>query len=155
MSETRWLDAEEMAIWRDWLVTSTRIAEALDRDLQEPFGRSMAEYEVLVQLSAAEGRRMRMAELAHNSLQSRSRLTHTIDRLQAAGIVERQPCDDDRRGTWAILTDEGYAHLVEMAPVHVASVRRHLIDVVNGADPAGFGSTLAALRASVDAAEEG
>src|SRR5690606_1879341 len=61
MSETRWLDAEEMAIWRDWLVTSTRIAEALDRDLQEPFGRSMAEYEVLVQLSAAEGRRMRMA----------------------------------------------------------------------------------------------
>lgn len=148
MDEPRWLDDLEMKVWRDWLVTSTRVADALDRELQEGFGRSMAEYEVLVQLAEAEGRRLRMAELAAASLQSRSRLTHTIDRLEACGLVSRQPCEDDRRGTWASLTDEGYAQLVAMAPVHVAGVRRHLLDTMDRASLRGFGEGLAQVRAA-------
>lgn len=150
MAGTRWLGHEEMQVWRDWLLVSTRVQDALDRELQEAFGRSMAEYEVLVRLSEAPERRSRMSDLATASLQSRSRLTHTIDRLEACGLVERRPCDDDRRGTWALLTDEGFAKLEEMAPVHVAGVRRHLIDVLGPERLGSFGEGLAALRAGVE-----
>ena len=150
MAGPRWLRPDEMQVWRDWLLATTRIQESLDRELQEAFGRSMAEYEVLVRLSESPERRSRMSELATASLQSRSRLTHTIDRLEACGLVERRRCDDDRRGTWALLTDEGFAKLEEMAPVHVAGVRRHLIDVLGPDALEGFGAGLARLRAEVE-----
>lgn len=139
----RWLDEREMLAWRAFLVTAVRVPEALDRDLQQAFGRSLAEYEVLVYLSEAEGRRRRMAELAERTLHSRSRLTHTVDRLEAEGLVERQPCEDDRRGTWAVLTDDGMARLEAMAPTHVASVRRHLLDPLGAGDVRALGRALA------------
>lgn len=143
MTEPRWLDDVELGAWRAFLVAATRVDEALDRDLQQAFGRSLAEYEVLVHLSEAPERRMRMAELAEQSLQSRSRLTHTVDRLEACGIVERRPCEDDRRGTWAVLTDRGVALLEEMAPVHVESVRRRLLDPMDRAELEVLGRALA------------
>jgi DNA-binding MarR family transcriptional regulator len=76
-------------------------------------------------------------------------LTHTVDRLEACGLVERSRCDDDRRGTWAGLTEAGRAKLVEMAPVHVASVRRHLIDPVARRHLAGWGAALAEVRTAL------
>ena len=140
-----------MRAWRAFLVASSRVVEALDRDLQAAFGRSLAEYEVLVHLSEAEGHRRRMADLAALSLHSRSRLTHTVDRLEAEGLVERQPCEDDRRGTWAVLTGAGMARLESMAPAHVASVRDRLLDPLARRDVQALGRALGRV---VDALDE-
>lgn len=140
--EPRWLDDTEMRAWRAFLIAATKVEEALDRDLQEACGRSLAEYEVFVHLSEAPDHRRRMADLADHALQSRSRLTHTVDRLEREGLVERIPCEDDRRGTWAVLTDAGFAHLQEVAPVHVASVRRRLLDPLTRADVGALGDAL-------------
>lgn len=123
----------EQRVWHAWLRSTVRVHEALERDLQQQFGRSLAEYEVLVHLSEADGHRRRMADLADRSLVSRSRLTHTVDRLERVGLVERQPCPEDRRGTWAVLTPLGLEHLERMAPRHVESVRHYLFDVMDDA----------------------
>ena len=72
--------------------------------------------------------RMRMSELAEVTLSSRSRLSHQIDRMEKAGFVERQACEDDRRGAFAAMTDKGWTTLVAAAPDHVESVRTHLVD---------------------------
>lgn len=145
----QWLDEEEMRAWRSYLVAATRVEDALDRDLQVAFGRSLAEYEVLVHISEAPDRRRRMADLAEHALQSRSRLTHTVERLEREGIVARLPCEDDRRGTWAVLTDAGGALLEEMAPVHVASVRRRLLDPLDRDDVRALGAALAKVVAAL------
>ena len=152
MSEPRWLDDTEQRVWQAWLRSTVRVHEALERDLQQQFGRSLADYEVLVHLSEADGHRRRMADLADRSLVSRSRLTHTVDRLQRIGLVERQPCPEDRRGTWAVLTPLGLEHLQRMAPAHVESVRRHLFDAL---DDAQVEQLAGILEAVVDVSAEG
>jgi DNA-binding MarR family transcriptional regulator len=88
-----------------------------------------------------------MAELAESVHHSRSRLTHTIARMEAAGLVERLSCADDRRGVQARLTDDGYAQLVEVAPRHVAGVRDSLVDVVSADDFAALGRVFEAVEA--------
>ena len=88
-SETHWLDEQQQAQWRAFLGGTTVLFERLDRDLREQHNLSMPEYEILVRLSEAPDRRMRMAVLADSVTQSRSRTTHTIARLQTAGLVER------------------------------------------------------------------
>lgn len=73
---------------------------------------------------------MRMSDLADATIQSRSRLSHQISRMEAAGLVSREDCADDRRGTFAVLTDEGWATMQRVAPHHVASVRDHFVDLL-------------------------
>ncbi len=99
----------------------------LDRELQE-HQLSLNDYEILVNLSESEGRRMRMSDLADATIQSRSRLSHQISRMEAKGLVTREDCRDDRRGTFAVLTDEGWETIQRVAPHHVASVREHFVD---------------------------
>lgn len=99
----------------------------LDRELQE-HQLSLNDYEILVNLSENEGRRMRMSDLADATIQSRSRLSHQISRMEAKGLVTREDCRDDRRGTFAVLTDEGWETIQRVAPDHVASVREHFVD---------------------------
>ena len=125
---TRWLDDDEMAFWRAYTVASGRLNAAIDADLRAESGLTLDDYEVLVHLSEAPERRVRMSELAEHVVQSRSRLTQRIDRMVERGLVARQQCPDDRRGTFAVLTDEGFATLEAAAPGHVESVRRHLLD---------------------------
>ncbi len=115
------------------------VSEALDRDLRASFNIGLGEYEVLVHLSEAPDQRVRMADLAHRTLASRSKLTHQIGRMEDAGWVCRQRCEEDLRGQWAILTDEGCELIRAAAPVHVQSVRRHLLDVLGTADFAVLG----------------
>ncbi|HVL27227.1 MAG TPA: MarR family transcriptional regulator [Acidimicrobiales bacterium] len=124
----RWLDAEEQAAWRALLEATSRLFDELERRLQREAGLSHADYEVLVRLSEAPGRRMRMSELAEQALVSRSRLSHAVNRLEARGLLQREACDTDRRGTYAVLTDEGFARLEQIAPAHVEDVRRLLFD---------------------------
>ena len=111
----------------------------LDRELREEHEISFTEYEVLVRLSETDDRRMRMALLAESMSHSRSRVTHTIARMEDADLVRRQPCESDGRGVEAVLTDDGHRKLVEAAPTHVRGVRKHLVDVASREDFAALG----------------
>jgi len=126
--EPRWLDAEEQKAWRAWLYSSLLLQDRLDRELIHETGVSHAYYEILVQLSEAPCRALRMSQLAERSLSSRSRLSHAVSRLEERGWVRRQVCEEDGRGQLAVLTDEGFAALEAAAPIHVEGVRQHLFD---------------------------
>ncbi|MGC4789733.1 MarR family winged helix-turn-helix transcriptional regulator [Micromonospora sp. DT178] len=130
---TRWLDPDEQRTWRAYLTASRALMEALDRELQRDAGMPHAYYEILVRLSEAPRRRLRMSDLAEASGSSRSRLSHAVARLEAAGWVRREECPTDRRGQIAVLTDEGFATLAAAAPGHVEGVRRHLFDALTPA----------------------
>lgn len=130
MAQPRWLTAQEQVSWRAFLAASLLLQDQFGRDLQRTHGLTMADYEILVRLSDAEGHRLRMSDLAEVSLSSKSRITHQITRMEEAGLVERQPCATDKRSFFAVLTDAGWQRLVDAAPDHVASVRKHLVDVL-------------------------
>ncbi|WP_203715761.1 MarR family winged helix-turn-helix transcriptional regulator [Asanoa siamensis] len=125
---TRWLDDQEQATWRAFLSATRALMDSLDRELQHEAGMPHAYYEILVRLSEAPERQMRMSELADACGSSRSRLSHAVARLEESGWVKRQDCPTDRRGQLAVLTADGHRVLVEAAPGHVEGVRRHLFD---------------------------
>ncbi len=102
--------------------------DALDRQLQRDAGIPHAYYEILVRLSETECRSMRMSELADATRSSRSRLSHAVARLEERGWLKRVECATDKRGQVAVLTDAGFAALVDAAPGHVEAVRKHMID---------------------------
>lgn len=124
----RWLSADEQRSWRSFVTMSLLLHDRLDRLLQRDHGLSTADYEILVRLSEAPGRRLRMSELAAVTLSSRSRLSHQVSRMESEGLVVRVPCPHDGRGTHALLTDQGWQRLVDAAPEHVEHVRTHLVD---------------------------
>ncbi|MEV4376553.1 MarR family transcriptional regulator [Streptosporangium sp. NPDC049644] len=125
---TRWLDDEEQRTWRAFLAASQLVQEELDRQLQRDSGMPHAYYAMLVKLSEAPDRMMRMSELATELNSSQSRLSHAMKRLEERGWARREPCAADRRVSWAILTDEGFAALTAAAPGHVEAVRQALFD---------------------------
>jgi DNA-binding MarR family transcriptional regulator len=127
----RWLDADERRIWLGWIMSTRLLWEEVERDLQRDSGLSFGHYEILVMLSETPGRSRRMSELADATQSSRSRLSHAVTRLEELGWVRREACTEDRRGSLAVLTDEGFAALEAAAPPHVESVRRHLFDVLS------------------------
>jgi len=126
--DPRWLDADDQRAWRTLLRYSVLMLDRLDDELRSVHGIGLADYEILAQLAEAPGRALRMSELANLALVSRSRLTHRVDRLADAGLVRREPCPTDRRGMFAVLSDEGLQMLEEAAPTHVAGVRRYVVD---------------------------
>jgi len=136
---TRWLTEDEQRLWRGWLAASMLLPERLNRDLQEQHGLTGTDYQVLVELSESPERRMRMSTLAERTQLSRSRLSHQIDRMTAAGLVSRQECAQDGRGMFAVLTEHGWETIVAAAPDHVESVRRHLVDRLTPEQFAAFG----------------
>lgn len=147
--ETRWLSTEQQAVWRAWLQAQARIDGYLDADLRR-HGLDLGEYEILVSLSESDDHSMRMAELARAVHQSRSRLTHTVARMEAAGLVTRCPASADRRGVLAALTEQGLDRLRRAAPGHVAAVRRILVDAVDPADYEALGRAMRAVIAVAD-----
>ena len=116
-----------MKAWRAYIIGSRRLLEALDSDL-DGHDLTMADYEVMAQLSEAPGRRIRMSELADLAMLSKSRLSHRMKVMEKAGWVRREECAEDRRGYWAVMTDKGMKAIVAAAPSHVESVRRRFID---------------------------
>ena len=127
-ADVRWLDAEEQRAWRAFLEATVLLFDALDRQLQRDADMPHGYYEILVRLSEAESRTLRMSELADATRSSRSRLSHAIARLEERGWVQRVECVTDRRGQLAHLTDRGFAVLRDAAPGHVAAVREAVID---------------------------
>ncbi len=148
--ERGWLTQEQQRIWRGYLLAKTRMDEYLDAALTD-FGLSLDEYEILVRLSEAEHRTLRMGQLATSVRHSRSRLTHTIARMERRGLVRREPCTNDGRGVQAVLTDEGYRLLHTAAPAHVDSVREVFIDAVEPEDLRALGRAMAAVLDVADA----
>ncbi|HZE34582.1 MAG TPA: MarR family transcriptional regulator [Actinoallomurus sp.] len=128
MTETRWLNADEQRTWRAYLNSHRLLLDAIDAQLRRDSGMPHAYYEIMVRLSEAENRTLRMAELAELTRVSASRLSHAIARLEERGWVRRQECPTDRRGQLAVLTDEGFATLTAAAPGHVEAVRTALFD---------------------------
>jgi DNA-binding MarR family transcriptional regulator len=125
--EPRWLSDEEQQAWRTTLYTYMLLRRQMDRDLR-PDGLSLHDYEILVVLSEAPDKRLRMTELADATVQSRSRLSHQVTRMEARRLVRREECEGDKRGTWTVLTASGQETIERVAPHHVDSVRRHFLD---------------------------
>ena len=141
-SGVRWLDDDQQKDWRALVMATTLLFDRLDSDLSRVHGVSLAEYEILVRLSEREGRRMRMAQLADAVAHSRSRVTHTVKRLEKAGLVTRDKSPDDGRGIDCTMTDEGMESLRTMAPTHVSGVRAHLVDLVSADDFRALGRVM-------------
>ena len=130
MNDARWLNDHEQGVWRSYLAATGRINDELERQLQRDSGLPHAYYEVLVSLSEAPDRTLRMSELADRSRSSRSRMSHAVARLEQAGLIERRGCPSDKRGAFAVLTEKGYSALVDAAPGHVNAVRETLFDTL-------------------------
>ena len=134
MAETRWLDAEEDRAWRGWLAVTDRLHSQLASDLLAESGLSYADYQILVSLSEARDRRVRMSDLALLLDWSKSRVSHQVGRMEARGLVRREECPSDARGALAVLTDAGMEVIRAAAPGHVEAVRRHFIDLLERSD---------------------
>ncbi len=128
MTEDPWLNDTEAAIWLGFLRTWTLLIDELDRRLRGAAGISLAEYEVLAFLDTSDTESLRMSELKHQVLVSKTRLTHIIDRLEGSGLVTRARDDIDGRGVRARITAKGRRLQHRAAAGHVQDVRQLLID---------------------------
>lgn len=132
MNEPRWLDAREMRVWKGLLAAGALVDREIEQHLRRE-GLSHPQYEVLARLSAAPEGRLRMTELAEAAFTTKSGLTYQITQLVKAGLVRRESCPTDVRGVVAVLTPAGRQRLEQVAPGHVETVRRVLIDVLTPA----------------------
>ncbi|MFI5821375.1 MarR family winged helix-turn-helix transcriptional regulator [Streptomyces rishiriensis] len=126
--EPRWLSAEEQLIWRSYVHATTLLEDHMDRQLQRDAGMPHVYYGLLVKLAECPQRRLRMTELAKHAKITRSRLSHAVARLEKNGWVRREDCPSDKRGQFAVLTDQGLETLQRAAPGHVAVVRKAVFD---------------------------
>jgi DNA-binding MarR family transcriptional regulator len=128
---TRWLNDAEMRAWLGYRRMFLLLNAAVNRDLARDSGLSEPDYDVLSNLSSAPDHRGRLSELAGRMLWSQSRLSHHISRMEQRGLVRREECESDARGSVIVLTDQGLRTIEDAAPHHVESVRRHIIDVLS------------------------
>ncbi len=134
MTEPRWLDEREQRAWRGYLAMQARLQARLNRRLQDDSGLSLPDFDVLVALTDRGGAgpnsrvRVRVHELADTLQWERSRLSHQLSRMQRRGLVEREDCEDDARGAFVVLTDEGRRAIERAAPPHVEAVRELVFD---------------------------
>ncbi|MEU7000248.1 MarR family transcriptional regulator [Nonomuraea sp. NPDC046570] len=126
-----WLNETEMAAWIGYRRMRLLLDLEVQRDLSRESGLSEPDYDVLSNLSEAEGHRQRLTELATHMRWSKSRLSHHLSRMQERGLVRRQEVAEDGRGAMIVLTAEGLRVIEEAAPGHVASVRKHFIDLLS------------------------
>jgi DNA-binding MarR family transcriptional regulator len=154
-TQVRWLTSEEQKAWRSFLTATQVLLSAVEGQLQRDSAIPHGYYEILVHLSEAEGRALRMNELAEASTSSKSRLSHAVARLEERGWVERLDCPTDRRGQVARLTDAGYAALEAAAPSHAEQVKRSLFDRLNGDQVAQLTAISTAIAEGAQPGEEG
>ena len=138
MTSTRWLSAPQERAWRRYRRMRTLLDLQIGRDLQRDSGLSDADYDVLSTLSEKPEGSWRARDLASRLLWSTSRLAHHVGRMEHRGLVAREPCADDARGALISLTEQGRDTLVAAAPLHVASVRRHLIGLLTAEEVAAL-----------------
>ncbi|WP_327151245.1 MarR family winged helix-turn-helix transcriptional regulator [Nocardia sp. NBC_01329] len=130
MPETRWLDDRERHAWRGYLAMHAQLVAHLHRQLQHESGLSLADFDVLVQLTDRPEPRIRIGELRQALQWEKSRLSHHLGRMQRRGLVLREDCPDDARGAYIVLTDQGRAAIEQAAPSHVDTVRELVFDAL-------------------------
>ncbi len=155
MGETRWLDEGEQETWRAFIRATEGLTEHFDRQLQRDSGMPYTYYEILVALSEAPNRTLRMSTLAGARGSSRSRLSHAVARLEEVGWVERRTCPTDKRGSFAMLTDTGFAALEAAAPGHVTAVREKLFDALTPEQVSMLGQISNAILSGLNCQETG
>lgn len=143
MSAPRWLSQADQGAWRSFLTGNQLLNAQLDKELREKHGIGLAEYEILVRLSERENRTMRMALLATDTTMSRSRLTHSVSRMEKRGLLARLAIPEDGRGVNCRMTSAGWELLVAAAPDHVEGVRAHLVDLLSPEEMATLGRIFA------------
>lgn len=126
----RWLDDDEQRAWRAYRRMRLLLDARIARDLNAESGLSAPDYDVLSNLSEAEGHRLRVTDLAARLQWSKSRLSHHLSRMEQRRLVSREDCSSDARGAVIVLSGEGWRTIQAAAPGHVNSVRRHFIDVL-------------------------
>ncbi|MGH7549421.1 MAG: MarR family winged helix-turn-helix transcriptional regulator [Gemmatimonadota bacterium] len=147
MELDREIDRPRLAAWRAFLVAHARIVEAIERDLAEAGSLPLSWYEVLIALGEAPDRRLRMHELADAVLLSPSGLSRLVDRLEARGLLERQPCSEDRRCQFAVLTETGLDALRRAWPTYTAGIAGHFGERLSDAEVETLRETLNRLVA--------
>lgn len=147
-NNVEWLNVDQQAAWRSFIRGTARVIDALTRDMEADSQLQLNEYEVLAMLSEAPGQQLRMSDLAEQLIHSRSRLTHTVHRLEKAGYVERIKCGADGRGVYSHLTEAGWEKLKAAAPAHVASVRERLVSQLTPKEFAELGRLCGKLLAA-------
>jgi len=131
-------EEERLAAWRAFLRAHATVVDRLDRELQDEQGLPLTWYEVLLHLQRAPDHRLRLSGLAERLVLSRSGLTRLMDRMVAAELIERQVCPTDRRGAFAVLTQEGAARLRQASPVHLRGVREHFAGLLTDGEAAAI-----------------
>jgi DNA-binding MarR family transcriptional regulator len=146
MGDARWLSTEQQRVWRNYMAATRMVDSEIERQLQRDAKMPTTYYEIMVSLSEAPDRTLRMSELADRSRFSRSRLSHAVARMEQEGWVERRDCPSDKRGAFAVLTDKGFDTLVAAAPGHVEQVRSVLFDALSDEQLAQLGEICATVR---------
>jgi DNA-binding MarR family transcriptional regulator len=152
MSAAPPLDADEELFWRSLMRLAITVPRAMSDDLDRSSGLNGTEYLILMHLSEALGRRLRMSDLAYRTALSPSRITRAVDLLATRGLVSKQPCPDDGRSMLAGLTRQGGAVLRSAYPHHLRSVRRNIFDPLTGDEVRKLGPVLDRLAEAVGAA---
>jgi DNA-binding MarR family transcriptional regulator len=149
----KWLNEDEQATWRAYLLSTQLLDETLDRQLQRDSHMPVTHYAVLVTLADAPERTLRMSDLARLLRFSPSRMTHAMASLERKGWVRRERCPTDRRGQMAVLNDDGIRALAAAAPGHVAEVRAHLFDLLSPEQVTQLRDICETLLAGLDTAD--
>lgn len=150
MAVPKWLDSDEMRAWRSYITTSVDLMKALEEDVR-PYGLTMGDYQLLAMISEAPERRLRMCDLAEQLRLSRSGLTRRMDGVLSNAWVARVQDDDDRRVAYAELTTKGWNLLRKVAPIHLASVRRLMIDHLSRTEIRAIGNAFTRISGALNA----
>jgi DNA-binding MarR family transcriptional regulator len=150
-AEPRWLDDDEQRVWRSYLRMAGRLSAHLNRQLQADSELSLADFDVLVHLTDVPERRLRVVELARELEWEKSRLSHHVARMERRGLVRREECVDDGRGSYIVLTPAGLAALEVAAPGHVEAVRTVVFDGLTPDQVTALGAVASQVLARLDA----
>jgi len=147
---TNWLNERQQQAWRTFIRADRRLVAALSRQLLAESSLSMPDFEVLVLLTDAESGQERISDLARALDWERSRLSHHLKRMEKRKLISRADCDDDGRGSFAVITPEGRAAIEQAAPGHVDAVRRWVVDVLSDDELDQLAALAAKIQAAVD-----
>jgi DNA-binding MarR family transcriptional regulator len=150
MADVRWLDEGEAAAWRGLMRMQAHLAGALARRLAEDSSLSYPDYEVLVALTDRPDGRMRLFELADELAWEKSRLSHHVSRMVDRGLVAKEACPTDRRGSFVVVTPQGSAAITAAAPGHVAAVRELFVDRLDDEQLAAVATVAATVLAGLE-----
>ncbi|MFK4866542.1 MarR family winged helix-turn-helix transcriptional regulator [Streptomyces sp. CSMPJR101] len=153
--EARWLTTDQQRVWCSYIEATTLLDDHLDRQLQRDAGMPHLYYGLLVALAESPERRLRMTELARYAKITRSRLSHAVARLEGNGWLRRENCPDDKRGQFAVLTDEGLEVLRRTAPGHVQAVRQALFDRLSPEQQKALGEIMKIVAEGLQPSEAG